>query len=537
MARPKAQQHPRTEPSHALLHAPRTLPPVFAPPDTRSLLALVAPCLKDPFNPEQEDAFSRSFTERSSLLWGPPGTGKTTVLAAIILGWIERAWAAGRQVCIGVGSSNYNAIDKVLKEVRELLDSRVARIGEPPSSPRILRIRSESTLPLGHPGIEDLSRGGLVAPDFARQLASPEHPLVIGGTWMQLAKLARDASPDRAPVARWFDLLVIDEASQVPVATAAAYYLLLTPDANVVHAGDHRQLGPIYGFEARDKSSGLFDCIFTYLQETHGLEPVQLERNYRTNREISTWPKLRFYTRGYEAFHPRRRLSLPVPAATGTPPAGWPASFPWSDLFLRILDPARPVTVIQYGGDSSTVSNPFEAQLVAAVTSLYRTLLRAAEPRLTDSEFWEQKLGIVTPHRAQMAQIRNLLVERAGIPIDPMPVVDTVDRFQGQERDMIIASYAVADPDFVAGEEEFILDPRRFNVTLTRARSKFVMFVSDAVVQHLPSDAEVARKAAHLQLFVENYCSGTTDWVELPYIDAGTVRNRKCRLRTCLDGS
>jgi len=86
--------------------------------------------------------------------------------------------------------------------------------------------------------------------------------------------------------------------------------------------------------------------------------------------------------------------------------------------------------------------------------------------------------------------------------------VDTVDRFHGQERDLIIASYTVADRDFVGSEADFILDPRRFNVPLTRARSKFVMLVCDAVVAHyLPADAEVARDADHLQLFVENHCS------------------------------
>ena len=54
----------------------------------------------------------------------------------------------------------------------------------------------------------------------------------------------------------------------------------------------------------------------------------------------------------------------------------------------------------------------------------------------------------------------------------------------------------MADRDFVRSEEEFILNPRRFNVTLTRARSKFVMFVSDAIVQHLPTDVKIAEVAA-----------------------------------------
>ena len=115
--------------------------------------------------------------------------------------------------------------------------------------------------------------------------------------------------------------------------------------------------------------------------------------------------------------------------------------------------------------------------------------------------------------------------------MDPPPFVDTVDRFQGQERDLMIASYVVADRDFVAAEEAFILNPRRFNVTLTRARSKFIMFVSDAILQHLPADADVARDAAHLQLFAENYCTTIDEEIELPYFDGGRLTTMRCRLR------
>ena len=109
--------------------------------------------------------------------------------------------------------------------------------------------------------------------------------------------------------------------------------------------------------------------------------------------------------------------------------------------------------------------------------------------------------------------------------------MDTVDRVQGQERDLIIASYAVSDRDFVRSEEAFILDPRRFNVTLTRARTKFVMLVSQALIQHLPSDAQVARDASHLQLFVENYCSSVDESIELRYSENGTSSLMPCRLR------
>ena len=115
--------------------------------------------------------------------------------------------------------------------------------------------------------------------------------------------------------------------------------------------------------------------------------------------------------------------------------------------------------------------------------------------------------------------------------MDPPPFVDTVDRFQGQERDLMIASYVVADRDFAAAEEAFILNPRRFNVTLTRARSKFIMFVSDAVLEHLPGDADVARDAAHLQLFAENYCTTIDEEITLPFFDRGILTSMRCRLR------
>ena len=108
--------------------------------------------------------------------------------------------------------------------------------------------------------------------------------IIVGGTWQQLGRLAEKDHQDSEPTAEWFDLLVIDEASQVQVAAAAAYFLLLKSDGHVVLAGDDRQLGPIYGFQMKDSVQGLFDCIFSYMKETHGITPVQLKHNYPDQR-------------------------------------------------------------------------------------------------------------------------------------------------------------------------------------------------------------------------------------------------------------
>jgi len=513
------------------LYDPGSLGPPVALPDTDALLARVEASRENPFNDRQRRALARSFTDRLSLLWGPPGTGKTTVLAAIVLGWLERAWSSGEPVTIGVGASNYNAIDNLLSSVADLLERRSSIAGSPPVPTAVVRVRSSYSEPPSDPRFADVERNSAGGSSLAARLDERMECLVVGGTWMQLEKLAKGRSDEEDQSASWFDLLLIDEASQVGVAQAAAYFLLLDGDANVVLAGDHRQLGPIYGFQVEDTEEGLFECVFTYMQDAHHVTPTALDTNYRTNDEIAAWPRERFYTEGYEAARPGRRLSLTLPESLGELPGDWPERVPWSEQLMTILDPSLPVALVTYPEQPYTLSNPFEAQIVAALTLLYHRSLEAEHGPLTEEDFWGERLGIVTPHRAQMSSIRNILENAAGMEPTSLPFVDTVDRFQGQERDLIIASYTVADRDFVGSEAAFILDPRRFNVTLTRARSKFVMLVSDAVVGHLPADAEVARDAAHLQLFVENYCSAVGQQIALPFRDRSRNVQMSCRLR------
>jgi DNA replication ATP-dependent helicase Dna2 len=519
-----------TEPAHSLMYAPGSLTAGKTFTETDSLYQKVKPYLKDEFNDKQEALFHDTFRNRLSLLWGPPGTGKTTVLAGTILGWIEHHAGAGIHLRIGIGSSNYNAIDNVLNEILDLINRRTSSLGAFTCPIRVARVRSDSSAPPLNDQIEDMPRTSTKAQGFVNALKGDDAGIIVaGGTWQQLGRLAEKDHQDSEPSAQWFDLLVIDEASQVPVAAAAAYFLLLKSDGHVVLAGDHRQLGPIYGFQMKDSVQGLFDCIFSYMSETHNITPIQLKHNYRTNVEISAWPRKRFYSNEYEAFFPERKLDLAIDI--DTKPADWPEQLPWSDQFLRILDPACPVVVISYSANTYTLSNPLEAQIVSALTLLYKKLVDSQQSGVTPQEFWTQKIGIVTPHRAQMASIRNLLVNAAGMTMDPPPFVDTVDRFQGQERDLILSSYVVADKDFVSSEDSFILSSRRFNVTLTRARSKFVMLISNALLQYLPSDPDVARDAAHLQLFVEQYCGSICDTIELPFFERGALSTMKCKLR------
>jgi hypothetical protein len=167
--------------------------------------------------------------------------------------------------------------------------------------------------------------------------------------------------------------------------------------------------------------------------------------------------------------------------------------------------------------------------MAAGLAWAYYLACLKKNPQLKLTEFWAERLAIITPHRAQIATIRNLLGALASTDI--AAVVDTVDRIQGQERDLIIASYTVSDPDFIAAEEGFILDPKRFNVSLTRAREKFVLLVSKSLLEYLPNDMEVAIDSAHLQLFVTEYCTKLAE-LNLSWNRDNQLVAVNCKLRT-----
>jgi superfamily I DNA and/or RNA helicase len=108
-------------------------------------------------------------------------------------------------------------------------------------------------------------------------------------------------------------------------------------------------------------------------------------------------------------------------------------------------------------------------------------------------------MAIITPHRAQ----NNAILQRLGELMADLPLVDTVERIQGAERDVIIFGLTASDPDHMTSE--FLNSPNRLNVAMTRARKKLIIMGSQAFFSVIPdSDALLAKHCCFKQLL--NHC-------------------------------
>jgi superfamily I DNA and/or RNA helicase len=92
----------------------------------------------------------------------------------------------------------------------------------------------------------------------------------------------------------------------------------------------------------------------------------------------------------------------------------------------------------------------------------------------------EVETGVVTPHNAQRGRLKSLLGEQTEI--------ETVERYQGGQRECMIVSATASDPDFLSAEQDFILNPNRLNVALSRMETKLIVTAAESIFELIPSE-------------------------------------------------
>ena len=437
-------------------------------------------------NSTQEEAVNMVLRAKDvAIVHGPPGTGKTTTLVEAIRETLMRE----SQVLVCAQSNM--AVDWISEK---LVDRgiNVLRIGNPTRvNDKMLSFTYERRFE-AHPdyphlwairkAIRDLRnhrrRGDEKYHQKLESLKSraTELEIRINSELFGEARVIASTlvgSANRLLDGQKFGTLFIDEAAQ---ALEAACWIPLRRVTRVVLAGDHCQLPPTVKSIAALKA-GLGKTLMERIVETHPEAVTLLKIQYRMNDDIMRFSSNYFYGGQVESAPEvkyRSILDLDTPIT-------WIDTAAFASPSPSVASPSAPTsrsTVVsgsaadtfreEFVGESFGRINKGEAELTLLALQYYFN--KIGKQRLLDERI---DVGIISPYRAQVQYLRRLLMKREFYkPFRRAISVNTVDGFQGQERDIIVISLVRSNDD---GQIGFLRDLRRMNVAITRARMKLII--------------------------------------------------------------
>ena len=182
-----------------------------------------------------------------------------------------------------------------------------------------------------------------------------------------------------------------------------------------------------------------------------------------------------------------------------TPAQAW--RFRWSKWTDTPLPPDEPAgenppdgAIIDY--HLSRAASEAKLEIVDSTGRVIRTYSSR------DTSMAPQDIGIVVPYRAQGRLVRQRLARRLGPVAARTVVADTVERMQGQERELVILSLTTGDPVFMQAVAGFLFQPQRLNVAITRATVRLIVIGPEPADLPPPEDETVAQWMAQYDRFV-----------------------------------
>jgi DNA replication ATP-dependent helicase Dna2 len=430
-----------------------------APVDTRSrLLGITAPGQVEApdlhFSPlpnaEQREVISRLFaSEHYFLLWGPPGTGKTSVVLREI---VRIAHQQLGESLLLLAYTN-RAVDEICEAVASLGESyktAYLRIGSRYSTPPRFRDRL----------LEEATR---------RCANRQEVRQLVQDTRIFIGTISSFAGKPELLQQRGFDRVVIDEASQILEPTLCG---MLTAFPHFTLIGDHCQLPAVVGLPTHerqirlaglnelgyvDAGTSLFERLFLRAKQKEWHHALgMLSAQGRMHEDIMRFPNTHFYEGQLTTIQPIQTALL----------AGPTIDHPLHDAlaYRRVAFIAAPPAT---EGILTKTSLP-EACIIRDLVRYFQQYYAAI-----DRTWHEHTLGIITPFRAQIALIRKTLQD-SDLNMD-MLTIDTVERYQGSARDIILISWSIHNRNelnMVTSGSQGV--DRKLNVALTRAKERLI---------------------------------------------------------------
>ncbi len=279
-----------------------------------------------------------------------------------------------------------------------------------------------------------------------------------------------------------FDTVIVDESSQM---TEPATLLVVTRGKRFILFGDHKQLPPVVNTEQLESVKfsddngmmlkSLDQSLFERLIKLNGkwkeekdYDPatIMLNVQYRMNEEIASFPNKQFYNNSLYS-SPDNANRIPLIDLKKV-----------SSKYIDILHPKKPFVFINTRSMIISKENKEEARIVKKIIA---ELLKSSVPK--------SEIGVITPYKAQCSLIRREIesISIKGLEADKSEIiVDTVERYQGGHKEIIIVSLTVSDNNMM----NFLVEDnknepnlnRRLNVAITRARSKLIIVGNKSVL-------------------------------------------------------
>ncbi|MFW9852047.1 MAG: AAA domain-containing protein, partial [Candidatus Thorarchaeota archaeon] len=396
---------------------------VFRKKDFRDIIIEEKPSLIDEVegdfiqnNQSQNESIKKILgTQNYCLIQGPAGTGKTHVIAKAAIILAEK----GEKILLTAFTNR--AVDNICLYLLRNNYHKFIRLGSPHS---ILREIRDYTLSEYKERNQEKASLGILE-DF---------PIIVATT-----------STISNPVFEKIGIqtIIIDEASQMTEPTVLS--ALIEGDRFIL-VGDHKQLPPVVQ-SSTISEEGMSVSLFERLVKVNSKNVHLLQQQFRMNEKLIEYSNKQFYDKKLSSFNDEIKMQnlSKLPNYVGDFKQIQNSS---------IYDPDNPLIFVPVRGNfqSKKKINEEEAKIVSQIVSNFLKLGLNID-----------QLGVICPYRGQVGEIRRL--------VHPQVTVDTVDRFQGSDREVIVISLVESQ---IHGSKGFA-DERRLNVALTRAKKKLVV--------------------------------------------------------------
>lgn len=369
------------------------------------------------------------------VLQGPPGTGKTAVLAATAIATARM----NREVVII--ANTHHAVNNALLKIRSLdKKATIIKVGAALKSEEL----DDTVLKF-----EKFNEYYEYSYKNRRKKRSGH---IIGMTiWGAITYLGLRHHAHFRPY-----IALVDEASLMPLSLAA---ILGKTAPSVCLFGDSRQMPPIFRPELEGNANSV--SILDYCSEkVEGVPVTVLHTTYRMNEQITNVVSKSFY----------EPYGITLRSAEQT------ASNLFNSPYMERKDYKNSIVFADAGISTPSCEEENEGEANAIVEMVKALLDEGKHP---------EDIAVITPFRKQVRLIRAKAMEV--IHTEEMPLIDTVERLQGQDVECIILSFASSDEQYIESMRGFLFNPNRLNVMISRAKTKVVVFACAFVKDKLRS--------------------------------------------------